>query len=427
MSSEFAIRVENLSKCYAIYDKPRDRLAQMLLFGRRKFYREFWALRNISFEVKRGETVGIIGRNGSGKSTLLQLICGTLAQTSGTIHTCGRVAALLELGSGFNPEFTGRENVYMNAKVLGLSDEEIDQRMSAIETFADIGDFINQPVKTYSSGMYVRLAFAVAINVDPEILVVDEALAVGDIRFQLKCQRKMDELRDRGTTILLVSHAGGDVVRLCSRAIWLDEGSVRSQGEAKTVVEEYNAFMMHEVGLQSVPSFAQTRDEISGQTSLMPIPEQAFITGTGGATLRGIILLNEKKQPITIVEKPQQVSIVFEAMTSQDILKPFFGFQIIDKGGLRIISSSNLLAGDETRPILAGTTFRAIFSFFIPEISNGKYVIALGINDGSFESHIRHAFVYDAYDFECAFSSAWQKQAGLYKLQNCQFEMCHVW
>ena len=176
MSSDIAIKVENLSKCYQLYEKPRDRLLQMLFRGHRQYYREFWALRDVSFEVKKGETIGIIGRNGSGKSTLLQMICGTLNPTSGSIQTHGRIAALLELGSGFNPEFTGRENVYMNASVLGLSKEEVDARFDEIVAFADIGDFIEQPVKTYSSGMYVRLAFAVIAHVDADILVIDEAL-----------------------------------------------------------------------------------------------------------------------------------------------------------------------------------------------------------------------------------------------------------
>lgn len=201
--SDIAIKVENLSKCYPIFDTPRDRLKQMIIprlqraygFSPRKYYREFWALRDVSFEVKRGETVGIMGRNGSGKSTLLQLICGTLAPTGGSLEVNGRIAALLELGSGFNPDFTGRENVYLNASVLGLSQQEIEARFQSIADFAEIGDFIEQPTKTYSSGMIVRLAFAVAINVDPEILIVDEALSVGDELFQRKCFARIESIK----------------------------------------------------------------------------------------------------------------------------------------------------------------------------------------------------------------------------------------
>lgn len=239
----FAIRVQNLSKCYHIYDKPRDRLMQMLLGSRKQYYREFWALKDISFAVNKGETVGIIGRNGSGKSTLLQMICGTLNQTSGSIQTSGRMAALLELGSGFNPEFTGRENVFMNAAVLGLSTEETESRYDAIAAFAEIGDFIDQPVKTYSSGMAVRLAFAVAINVDPQILVVDEALSVGDELFQRKCFSRIEAIKKNGATILFVSHSGASIIELCDHAILVDSGEKLAMGKPKTIVGNYQKLL----------------------------------------------------------------------------------------------------------------------------------------------------------------------------------------
>lgn len=239
MSCELAISVENLSKCYHIYDEPRDRLLQMLLRGKKQFYREFWALRDVSFEVARGETVGVVGRNGSGKSTLLQMICGTLNPSGGSVVTRGRVAALLELGSGFSPEFTGRENVYLNGSVLGLSREEINARFDAIAEFADIGAFIDQPVRSYSSGMVVRLAFAVAINVEPDILVVDEALSVGDELFQRKCFSKIEAIRKAGATILFVSHSGATVVDLCDRAILLDSGELLTVGGPKRIVGAY--------------------------------------------------------------------------------------------------------------------------------------------------------------------------------------------
>jgi len=251
MSSEIAIKVENLSKCYQIYDQPRDRLKQFVLprfkrfAGRhsKQYFREFWALKDVSFEVKKGETVGIIGRNGSGKSTLLQLICGTLNPTCGDIETKGRIAALLELGSGFNPEFTGRENVYMNAAVIGLSKEETDARFDDIATFADIGDFIDQPVKSYSSGMVVRLAFAVAINVDPEILIVDEALSVGDELFQRKCFSRIEAISKQGATILFVSHSGGTIVELCDRAVLMDAGEKLAVGLPKQIVGRYQKLL----------------------------------------------------------------------------------------------------------------------------------------------------------------------------------------
>lgn len=248
MSSDpIAICVANLGKCYQIYDRPQDRLKQSLVPRLRRllkqpapnYYREFWALRDVSFEIRQGETVGIIGRNGSGKSTLLQIICGTLTPSTGTVAATGRVAALLELGSGFNPEFTGRENVYLNGSVLGLSREEIDARFDDIAAFADIGDFIEQPVKMYSSGMYVRLAFAVAVNVDADVLVVDEALSVGDMFFQAKCMAHLQKQISSGVSVLFVSHDVGAVKSLCSKALYLDHGQMVAFGRTAGIVDAY--------------------------------------------------------------------------------------------------------------------------------------------------------------------------------------------
>lgn len=239
MSSEMAISVEGLSKHYHLYEKPFQRLLQMFTGRRKQYFNTRRVLNDISFQIKKGETVGIIGRNGSGKSTLLQLICGLLNPSGGSIKTHGRIAALLELGAGFNPEFTGRENIYLNGIMLGLSVEEIDEKYAAIEAFAEIGDYIEQPVKTYSSGMYVRLAFAIQANIDPEILIVDEALAVGDAFFVHRCMDRLHQLQARGTSILLVTHDGMLVKRFCNRAIWLDQGRIRAIGASSPVVDEY--------------------------------------------------------------------------------------------------------------------------------------------------------------------------------------------
>lgn len=243
MYSDLAIEVETLSKCFHIYDTPRDRLKQMIFREHRTYYKEFWALRDVSFSIRRGETIGVVGRNGSGKSTLLQLICGTLNPTAGRIRTTGRIAALLELGSGFNPDFSGRENVYLNAAILGLSREETEARFDEIEAFAEIGDFIDQPVKTYSSGMMVRLAFAVAINVDPQILIVDEALSVGDELFQRKCFARIEAIKKSGATILFVSHSGSTIVDLCDRAILLEHGEKLLEGKPKRVLGCYQRLL----------------------------------------------------------------------------------------------------------------------------------------------------------------------------------------
>lgn len=243
MSSEIAISVDRLAKCYHIYDKPRDRLMQMLMRGKKQYYKEFWALKDVSFTIPKGETAGIIGRNGSGKSTLLQMICGTVTPTAGEVRTWGRVAALLELGAGFNGEFTGRENVLLNASIFGFPREEMAARMGQILAFSELGEFLDQPVKTYSSGMYSRLAFAIAIHVDPDILVVDEALAVGDARFVAKCMRRIKEIQKKGATILFVSHDVTSIRTLCERAIWLDNGRLRENGNVFPVTGRYMEFM----------------------------------------------------------------------------------------------------------------------------------------------------------------------------------------
>ena len=251
MSNDIAIHVDNVSKHYLIFAKPEDRLKQMFvpkiqrLFGQnvKQYYNDFAAVRNLSLDVKRGETIGIIGRNGSGKSTLLQMICGTLSPSAGNVKVNGRVAALLELGSGFNPDFSGRENVYLNAAILGLSHEETKSRFAQIAEFADIDQFLDQPVKTYSSGMHVRLAFAVAINVDPDILVIDEALAVGDEAFQRKCYAKIENIRKQGATILFVSHGSQAIIQLCDRAILMDRGEKILEGQPKRVVNQYQKFL----------------------------------------------------------------------------------------------------------------------------------------------------------------------------------------
>lgn len=290
--SDIAIRVSNLSKCYQIYNAPRDRLKQFIvprlqrMAGRTatQYYREFWANKDVSFEVKKGEIIGIIGSNGSGKSTLLQMICGTLNPTSGSIRTNGRIAALLELGSGFNPEFTGRENVYMNASVLGLKQDEIDECFDEITAFADIGEFIEQPVKTYSSGMFVRLAFAVSVHVQPDILVVDEALSVGDIAFRNKCMEVIQKLVAKGVTILFVTHDLGTLQLLCSRVLWLAHGEIQASGDPIRIAQDYYVSTM-QGGLSDVQQHASmpTQQETGKakflELRLIGAVDNNFITG----------------------------------------------------------------------------------------------------------------------------------------------------
>jgi lipopolysaccharide transport system ATP-binding protein len=278
-SKDFAIEVSNLSKRYEIYDSPSDRLKQFIfpkakrIFSKAssQYFRDFWALKDVSFHVKKGETVGIIGKNGSGKSTLLQLICGTLTPTSGSVKTVGRIAALLELGSGFNPDFTGRENVYLNGAVLGLSKKEIEDRFEKIEQFADIGEFIDQPVKTYSSGMYVRLAFAVQVHIDAAIVIIDEALAVGDIFFQQKCYARLEELRNSGAAILFVSHGMNTVEQFCDRAVYLDHGKTIFIGPAVEATKLY---------------YLKNQPTLSAPDSSMAASSDSLLESTKGSELK---------------------------------------------------------------------------------------------------------------------------------------------
>ena len=298
-----AVEFRGVSKSYAIYESPGDRLKELLSLNHLNCHRDFQALRDLSFDVKRGETFCIVGENGSGKSTMLQMIAGILQPTTGTIAVNGRVSALLELGAGFNPEFSGRNNVYLNGSILGLTTRQIDQRYQQIETFAEIGQFIDQPVKTYSSGMVVRLAFAVAISVDPEILLVDEALAVGDIYFRQRCMRKVHELRARGVTIMFVSHATADVKAIGDRVLWLDKGRLVEVGDPERVISRYLAAMV-----QKDSSYLrhQARHEeerpasrrVSAPEIVESIPNIDHRYGDGRAHVIGIAILNEQGEPL---------------------------------------------------------------------------------------------------------------------------------
>ena len=350
-SDDIAISVQGLSKRYEIYDAPRDRLKQVVLPTLQRlasrpvkqYFKDFWALRDVSFEVKKGETVGIVGRNGSGKSTLLQMICGTLNPTHGHIQTVGRIAALLELGAGFNPDFTGRENIFLNGSILGLCTEEISSRLGAITAFADIGDFIEQPVKTYSSGMFVRLAFAIQANVNPEILIVDEALAVGDAYFVHRCMLRLRDLQESGTTILFVSHDANAVRNLCSRAVWLADGVVRDQGNSSKVVHAYLAHLFGHTGVASHPARNDGPTKLGSEAHLNSkmetlIPnidgrlgsQECQIVGVGlydesmnriGYTLneRAVILRLTIKNNLHSADRPLFVGYIFRNSKGQEI------------------------------------------------------------------------------------------------------------
>ncbi len=431
-SDEIAIRVQGLSKCYQIYDAPKDRLKQfiaprlqrMVWKQPKQYYKEFWALKDVSFEVKKGETVGIIGRNGSGKSTLLQMICGTLNPTSGSIQTNGRVAALLELGSGFNPEFTGRENVYMNAAVLGLSGKEIDARFDDIASFANIGEFIEQPVKIYSSGMLVRLAFAVIAHVDADILVIDEALSVGDAIFTQKCMRYIRDFQKEGT-LLFVSHDMGSVQNLCETGIWLDQGMTQMIGASKEISEEYLQYTLQETygsaaKLNTIKNEIKTTDtgshiEAEGDISLKDkfivthfIDYEDKLTvqnnmsdakgwQTGVADLLSIQLARLDGAAGEAFFGGELVCVTIRAIAHQEIPSPIIGFIVRDRLGQELFGENTLPFTDlNPVPVKAGKIFYAEFVFCLPMLPNGENAVMASVAGGSLYDHIQHHFLHDA-------------------------------
>ena len=446
MTTDIAIRVQNLSKCYQIYDNPGDRLKQFVaprlkrLLGQKHtpYYREFWALEDISFEVKRGETLGIIGRNGSGKSTLLQIICGTLSPTGGSVQTNGRIAALLELGSGFNPEFTGRENVYLNAAVLGLTKEEIDIKFKDIVEFADIGQFIDQPVKSFSSGMMLRLAFAVIAHVDADILIIDEALAVGDAFFTQKCMRFLREFMVHGT-ILFVSHDTASVKSLCNTAAWLDKGQLLQLGSPKDVSELYlEAFYEAQQGKSRYKSPPKAINKISLAKTAVDIftkdQRQAFLNasnlrndlhvfefrpdvagfGNAGARIESVELLDQNQNQLNWVVGGEQIALKIVVKACQYLSSPIIGFLIKDKLG-QILFGDNTYLMYKNKPISCNENgfVEARFSFQMPYLPIGEYSIAVAVADGSQEAHEQHHWMHDALIFKSESSSVASGLIGL--------------
>lgn len=442
-SCDIAIRVHNLSKCYQIYDKPHDRLKQSLYprlqrligWSTKQYHREFWALKDVSFEVKKGETVGIIGRNGSGKSTLLQIICGTLAPTSGNIEAKGRIAALLELGSGFNPEFTGRENVYMNGIVLGLSKEEIDERFDAIASFADIGQFIEQPVKTYSSGMSVRLAFAVQAQVDPDILIVDEALSVGDIRFQNKCFRRFDELRENGCSVLFVTHSLGQIDAFCESTIWLEAGYIKAQGKPASITRAYTNLMVH--GLPTTSDItqknkypeeqeAQFQDEEfnDSKKNWLSLSNCKNIKNPGMVKLgRFRVAFNEQFGLTEIESQPSIVTVELEAEFSEFVISPLLGLGIFNNLNEPVIHFNSFVIWSDLDEIAPGKILLFNCRFTMPPLRPGEYLITIGIDDGVPNASIMLCHVYDLFPFRVVAEDILHVQGGYVATDDAIIEM----
>ena len=413
-SDKIAIQVENLSKRYQIYNQPQDRLKQFLiprlqrLAGKppRMYFREFWALNDFSLVINKGDTVGVIGVNGSGKSTLLQLICGTLTPTSGTVRTNGRVAALLELGSGFNPEFTGRENVYLNGSVLGLSIEEINARFDDIVAFADIGNFIDQPVKTYSSGMLVRLAFSVIAHVDAEILVIDEALAVGDTIFTQKCMRFLRRFMENGT-VLFVSHDVNSVNNLCQYAVWLDHGSTRMFSDTFEVTKAYSQYCNQKVygetfTLTSLkdtgPVNGHSKKKTDSETKMNFFENITNSDGwkTGGGEILDVSIMRSDSEPVTPLLGGERVILKVLAIAYQPLASPILGFLVKDRLGQELFGENTLAIDQPPCSVDAGERLVAEFVFSLPMLPNGEYSVTVTLADGDLYDHVQHHWLHDA-------------------------------
>lgn len=429
MSSESAIQVDSVGKCFHIYGNPAARLGQALyprasnlvrrLGGKaladridtQKPYRQFWALQDVSFEVRRGETFGIVGRNGSGKSTLLQIIAGTLSPTLGAVDTHGRVAALLELGSGFNPEFTGLENVRFNAAVLGLTSAEIDSRLDAILSFADIGQFVNQPVKTYSSGMVVRLAFAVQAQIEPDILIVDEALAVGDAKFQSKCFARLDALKQAGTSILFVSHATEQVVTHCDRALLLHDGTMRQLGAPKEVVHTYLELLFGgnrrtaeqtevapppriEASKLGTEAAATSGNLFATRPNYNPYE---FRWGDGAAAIEDFRLVAPGGEQPASVECGEPLKLVLGVAFFRDVDRPIIGLTVKTKDGITVYGTNSEMTPPSGSSVIgrAGTQAQISFAFDC-RLGPGDYFLSVGIASRDGEEVIPHDRRYDS-------------------------------
>lgn len=401
MSSEIAIAINGLGKCYQIYEKPHHRLLQMLL-GRfdKKYFREFWALRDVSFSIPRGKVVGILGKNGAGKSTLLQIICGTLASTRGDLKVNGRVAALLELGSGFNPEFTGIENIFLNGQILGLSREEVSRKLDDILSFADIGDFVNQPVKTYSSGMFARLAFSVAINVEPDILIVDEALSVGDAWFQHKSMARMRALMESGCSVLFVSHSIDAVRALCDEAVWLENGTVKMQGGVTEVTNAYmnDVFIEHNrIILQNAqqaeknvvaPDLNDAEHVIQQDVaaSIENVQSSSMENGLDGGAILSVQakqLRNAQGLVVDHLQQGEEFSLEFELKIHQVVKNISVGFLIKDQFGQELTGESYFNAHRHSLDFSAGQVARFIFKSQMLLRGGQSYSVALRVNQVS--------------------------------------------
>lgn len=415
-----AITVRDVTKIYRLYDKPIDRLKESLSVTHKNYHKDFYALQNLSFNVKKGETVGIIGTNGSGKSTILKIITGVLTPTSGEVQVDGKISALLELGAGFNQDYTGIENIYMNGTMMGFSKKEMDEKLPDILEFADIGDFVYQPVKTYSSGMFVRLAFALSINVEPEILIVDEALSVGDVFFQSKCYRRMDELRKSGTTIVMVTHDMGSVIKYCDKVVLLNRGEFVAEGPAGKMVDLYKKILAGQLDslnaeLAQMNDFsgdgisraegdgqetvsAAERQELSEKKGLMK--DQITINGNrteygdGRAEIIDLGLCDERGNLTNLLLKGEMFTIKEKIRFNTDIQAPIFTYTIKDKKGTDLSGTNTMFEGTDVKPVKKGDIYEVSFTQKMT-LQGGEYLLSMSCTGFENGEHVVYHRLYD--------------------------------
>ena len=404
MDKNLAISVQGVSKIYKLYDKPIDRLKEAVSLTHKSYHRDFFALSDISFDVKKGETVGIIGTNGSGKSTILKIITGVLSPTTGTAEVSGNISALLELGAGFNSEYTGLENIYMNGTMMGFSRQEMERRMDDILRFADIGDFGNQPVKTYSSGMFVRLAFALAINVDPEILIVDEALSVGDVFFQAKCYRRMEEMMKNGTTILMVSHDMGSIIKYCDKVVLLNRGHFVAQGEAGKMVDLYKKILANQTD-ELAEALIEEKKEALGlpveatvsdkrMKDRMNLNPEVQEYGDGRASFEDFGTLDARGNVTNLLLKGEMFTIRERIRFHAPIEMPIFTYTLRDKKGTDITGTNTMFEGADIKPVKDGDVYTVSFRQKM-NLQGGEYLLSMSCTGYENGEHVVYHRLYN--------------------------------
>ena len=397
---DYALEMRDVTKRYRLYESELDRLKEALHPLHKVYHRDFYALQGVSFGVRRGEKVGIIGSNGAGKSTILKILTGVLAPTTGEVRSEGRIAALLELGAGFNQDYTGVENIRLNCLLMGCAEEEIDERTRQIIEFADIGDFIDQPVKTYSSGMFVRLAFATQMFSEPDVLVVDEALSVGDIRFQQKCYRAMDELM-RGKTVLLVTHDTAAVTRFCDRVIWVEEGTVRYDGEVADGLRHYKEYLINQAiatSDESIAAYGKTLPAQRGSLTKLPLIAEGIVPkGNGMATITHCAITNDRGDVLDVVEPGEWLHVMARVTFHERAERPIFGIELYDRLGNVMFSMNTETIGVQL-PSQEGEAEYDLH-FEMPSVNHGEFTATIAVANGYQEDHVQLCWLDDAIAF----------------------------